>query len=581
MGMITRSRTTPPAYGVFPQCQAVNVCHAEWIAHCNIPNMKNALLLSALLLLMVQPVNAQKTNHARQTGSGARTGSSHQSDGARGNAPPNDDCANAEAITIAADCVAPINGDNTEATLDGPDTNCEDPGANVLDVWYTVNSGSENFISIDLVPADPDVQDWAFAVYTSCGGGEVTCAVTPGVPQNIPVTTGTDYWIRVWSNPVWGAGGPFTLCVTPGENVPVPPNDLCGDAVVQSLAIGGSVTASGTNEGALNNENEAVPCVWEAFSISECADVHLSFCGITPAWTFFNLRLYTNCAFTGPITPGSYSLCPDGNQERCYSNLAPGTYYYPVGQFVNSVGPYVLTFSAEPCGTDAPANDECEGAIALTPTTECVTQFFAPICASRSMSAMTCNGFTGDANDDVWYSFTATATDMTIGGAPAGSMDIAMQLFSGSCGSLTPIACGDQAGQGGADDMIATGLTVGQTYYFRVYDFRTQFAYEEPGYDLCVVEGVGSGVGLQEVGAADEVLFPNPNTGDFTLRTNATGPVTILIADATGRTVFQQRSAANGNGLVHVNATDKLTTGLYLVTMSSVNGTITQRMTIP
>ncbi|MBK7947151.1 MAG: hypothetical protein IPJ85_18430 [Flavobacteriales bacterium] len=72
------------------------------------------------------------------------------------------------------------------------------------------------------------------------------------------------------------------------------------------------MVVNGTNEGALDNELEGVPCVWEAFSISQCADVHVSFCGITPAWPFFNLRLYTNCTFTNPRTPGSYALCTDG-----------------------------------------------------------------------------------------------------------------------------------------------------------------------------------------------------------------------------------------------------------------------------
>ena len=543
--------------------------------------MKHTLLLITTFLLLAEAASAQRGNSRwLPTGTNKVIAHAQHADGSRGSAPANDDCANAEAIIVSADCTTPINGDNSEATLDGPDTNCEDPGANVLDVWYTVNSGSESFLSIDLVPADPNVQDWAFAVYTSCGGGEVTCAVTPGVPQNVPVTTGTDYWIRVWSNPDFGTGGPFTLCVTPGANVPVPPNDLCADAVVQSLAIGGSVVANGTNAGALNNENEAVPCVWEAFSISECADVHLSFCGITPAWSFFNLRLYTNCAFTNPITPGSYALCPDGNQERCYSNLAPGTYYYPVGQVENAVGPYVLTFSAEACGTDAPANDECEGAIALTPTSACAPQFFAPQCASQSLPAMTCNTFTGDANDDVWYSFIATAAEMTVGGAPVGNMDIAMQLFSGGCGSLNPIACGDQAGQGGSDDMIATGLTVGETYHFRVYDFRTQFAFEEPGYDLCVVEGVGSGVGVDEtVDLPGAALYPNPTTGLFTIQVGAAnGPFSLDVFDTAGRKVLSTTRNIS-SGMVQVDASS-LKPGAYVARFNNGTRVVNERLII-
>lgn len=504
----------------------------------------------------------------------------HSTNGLRGGgAPANDDCANAEAITVTADCATLINGDNTDATVDGPDTNCEDPGANVLDVWYTVNAGAENILSIELTPADPTTQDWAFAVYTSCGGGEVFCTVTPGVPQNVPVTAGTNYWIRVWSNPVWGTGGPFTLCVTPGVNVPVPPNDLCTDAVVQTLAIGGSVAVNGTNAGALNNENEAVPCVWEAFAIPACADVHISFCGTTPAYAQFNLRLYADCSFTNPFFPGSYAVCPDGNQERCHAKLPAGTYYYPVGQFGSGVGPYVLTFTAEACGTDAPANDECAGAIPITVNAVCQPTYFDNGCASQSLPAVTCGIYTGIANDDVWYSFTATATDMTLGGAPVGSMDIVMELFSGTCASLTSIACGDEGGMGVADDMIATGLTVGATYYARVYDYRAQYAFEAPGYDLCLVEGLGSGVGVNESSQAMMGIFPNPSTGTFTLRLKNAAPATELsVLDAAGRTVWMSMQPA-ANGLVQVDAS-ALRPGAYVLRYTDGDRVVSERLII-
>lgn len=551
----------PPIHGVSARPGTMDVCGETSTQ----PTMRHFLLLTALLFALAQTALGQRSTSRQRITELDKTGHAHVSGAQRGNAPANDDCANAEAITIAADCTTPINGDNTEATVDGPDTNCEDPGENVLDVWYTLNAGAESILSIELTPADPSTQDWAFAVYTSCGGGEVFCTVTPGLPQNVPVTAGTNYWIRVWSNPVWGTGGPFTLCVTPGVNVPVPPNDLCTDAVVQTLAIGGSVVVNGTNEGALNNENEAVPCVWEAFTIPTCADVRISFCGTTPAYAQFNLRLYADCSFTNPFFPGSYVVCPDGNQERCHANLPPGTYYYPVGQFGAGVGPYLLTFSAEACGTGAPANDECAGAIPITAHADCQPTYFDNGCASQSLPAVTCGIYTGIANDDAWYSFTATATDMTLGGAPVGSMDIVMELFSGTCGALTSIACGDVGGEGVADEMIATGLTVGETYYARVYDYRAQYAYEAPGYDLCLVEGLGSGVGVQEeqnVGTGS--IYPNPNSGVFVIRLkNSAKAVRVDVIEGAGRIVSSTTPNAT-SGSVQVDASH-LPQGAYVV----------------
>ncbi len=154
---------------------------------------------------------------------------------------------------------------------------------------------------------------------------------------------------------------------------------------------------------------------------------------------------------------------------------------------------------------------------------------------------------------------------MTIGGAPVGSMDIVMELFSGTCGALTSIGCGDVGGAGVADDLIASGLTVGNTYYFRVYDFSWRYAYEAPGYELCVVEGLGSGVGMPERTAElNAGVYPNPSNGTFTIRANSGAMITaVQVMDAAGRTVL--RSTPNkAHGAVHVDAS-ALTPGTYVL----------------
>ena len=45
------------------------------------------------------------------------------------------------------------------------------------------------------------------------------------------------------------------------------------------------------------------------------------------------------------------------------------------------------------------------------------------------------SGCVGNADDDVWYQFTATATSQVITVTPSSSMDAVLQLFSGTCGS--------------------------------------------------------------------------------------------------------------------------------------------------
>ncbi|MBK7946044.1 MAG: hypothetical protein IPJ85_12420 [Flavobacteriales bacterium] len=288
---------------------------------------------------------------------------------------------------MTTDCTAPVSGDNTEATNDGPDATCDDPGSNLLDMWYTFNSGAEDTVSITLTPS-AQMTDWAFVVYDGCAGAEVICQITPALAVNVEVTPGTDYWVRVYSNPAYGDPGPFTLCVsTPVITGPPPPNDVCSDVVPQPLAIGSMLTFTGTNIGAIDNEGLGYPMVWEAFTLSSCADVKISFCGTPATWNSFWFFLNVGCPPGLEIAAGSYdsTACADGLFTLCFANLAAGSYYYPIVQTGNAVGPYTLNVSAAACGTDVALNDECAGAIPLTANPTCEISSFTNPCATQSL----------------------------------------------------------------------------------------------------------------------------------------------------------------------------------------------------
>ncbi|MFN8409078.1 MAG: T9SS type A sorting domain-containing protein [Flavobacteriales bacterium] len=540
--------------------------------------MKHIVLLIATLLIALHG-NAQHRGAWTRLTAPAKPMhlAAHHPD--RGNAPANDDCANAEAITVTTDCASPVSGNNAEATQDGGIPSCDNTGT-WLDVWYTFNSGAADTVTITLTPG-AGMTDRVLAVYDACGGDELLCAIAPPGPIALDVEPGVDYWIRVHSNTDYGVGGDFTLCVTVGNTTPAPPvNDLCSGAIEQALSIGGTITFNGDNTGATDSEGLGYTSAWEAFTLAACADVHLSYCGSTPAWDGFWILLYSSCPPSTAVEVSSYdsTSCGDGNFTLCFPQLPAGTYYFPV--VAGPIGPYTLVVSAAACGSDQAPNDECDGAIPLTAQPTCDPTYFTNPCATQSLVAVTCGSFTGDAGDDVWYSFTATAPDMTVGGAPHGNMDIVMELFSGACGLLTSIACGDVGGSGVADDMYATGLTVGDTYYFRVYDFRSQYAYAEPGYDLCVVEGLGSGVGLAEstLSSGQPAIYPNPTDGVFTLRSNGSSYVVITVIDASARSVLNTTRNANA-GLVQVDATS-LQPGAYVVRCTSGGVLTNERLII-
>ncbi|WP_447636104.1 T9SS type A sorting domain-containing protein [Flavobacterium microcysteis] len=127
----------------------------------------------------------------------------------------------------------------------------------------------------------------------------------------------------------------------------------------------------------------------------------------------------------------------------------------------------------------APSNDNCANAISLTVNTNlsCTSK------TSGTLAGATDSGIeadTGTADDDVWYSFIATATThkISLQNVVGDETDLAHEVMSGSCGSLSILNSSDP------NSSIVTGLTVGTTYYLRVYSY-----YDDPAtttFDVCI-----------------------------------------------------------------------------------------------
>jgi len=141
----------------------------------------------------------------------------------------------------------------------------------------------------------------------------------------------------------------------------------------------------------------------------------------------------------------------------------------------------VCAFSYQ--GYAQPANDDCANAAELTinPDELCGT-VTAGTLAGATDSGEGDNG-AGVPNDDVWYTFIATATAHTISisnvsGTPT---DLVHEVLEGTCGGgLTNVALTDDP-----DESVVYGLTVGNTYYLRIYSYRTAAA-ESTTFDLCL-----------------------------------------------------------------------------------------------
>jgi gliding motility-associated-like protein len=123
-----------------------------------------------------------------------------------------------------------------------------------------------------------------------------------------------------------------------------------------------------------------------------------------------------------------------------------------------------------------PSNDNCAGTIPL--------QVGSPLCtgvAAYTNAGATPSGYGaatcwGNASNDVWFSFTALATDINvtiIGNQPpaaGGTLNNPqVALYLGSCtGTINQLACGSHNAGNNVANMYKGGLIIGQTYLLRV-----------------------------------------------------------------------------------------------------------------
>lgn len=128
-----------------------------------------------------------------------------------------------------------------------------------------------------------------------------------------------------------------------------------------------------------------------------------------------------------------------------------------------------------------PANDLCSSAISITSSVTCVNT--AGTVVNASLSAGTPAGCGGTAKYDVWYRFVAQTTSptVTISGAGANFVNPRVQVFSGTCAALTSVACNTNA-------VATSGLTVGNTYYIRVFSLTNPIPASNGGFNICVTD---------------------------------------------------------------------------------------------
>lgn len=353
-------------------------------------------------------------------------------------APSNDECAGAIALTPPSATCTNTAGTTVGATLSMAATPCF--GNPDDDVWFSfVATATDVKIEISsIVAVSGGSTDMYFQVFSgTCGSlTSITCS-DPNSTVVGDLVIGQTYYIRAY---LYGTGSTatFNICLT---NVTTAPG-----------------SCPTLNNPANNSVQSLTPTLsWGSVTNAASYDIYV---GTTNPPT----------TISGTVN-GTYS-----NAYTIPTALSAGDYYWYVVARNNVGAPTSCTTNTRKFTAVAPpSNNECINAKVLVQGATCVNTTDSTTGATMSMAAAPC---AGNPDDDVWYSFVATAPEAKIDlSSVSSSTDMYFQVFSGACGSLTSLLCSDP------NSNTVSGLTVGQTYYIRVFTYGSGLSAK---YNICV-----------------------------------------------------------------------------------------------
>lgn len=330
--------------------------------------------------------------------------------------------------------------------------------------------------------------------------------------------------------------GTYTAYVPPASNVPAndapanaitvavnssPCTNLCGGVFSSNSATSSGITVQ-TGLGVADDD------VWFKFVATQSQMSVRAYGGTNydPSVEVFSTlptNATTRIGFSGTIATGF-------TETANLTNLTVGnTYYFRVFHYgVGFVSSGTLGGDFAVCVFETPAvaaNDNCSGAIQLTVNSACNATNGSTLSATGSTGVTNCTITNANADDDVWFSFTAVSAKATITVQSGHKFNAVVQVLSGSCGALTSLTCSDVTKNAQAETINYTNLTVGNTYFIRVYQFTAGAG--RGGFTICVTSPAPACVTGQ---------YP-PNTAT-NIPFNGTTLFWNRVADATGYDVY-------------------------------------------
>jgi len=414
-----------------------------------------------------------------------------------------------------------------------------------------------------------------YDIYYSTSSTAPTAASTP----NMTAISGTSYVINdavagstyyVWVRSRCSANdqsswvGPISFALAPA-------NDDCSAAVALTVNPDYScgATTSGTTLGATPSTETAPSCaasgtnddVWYKFTATNTGH----------RITLSNVSGSTDmamAAYSGACGGLVQVMCSDPNTMDLTGLTVGQEYKVRVWTYTSTT---TTTASFTICvGTPPPppANDNCSGAIALTPgATFAHHAVTGNTSGSTNTPALIASCLTTPTNvgGNVWYSVVVPAsgsltieTDAVTGSALT---DTVVSVFA-DCTTTTSIACNDDDGNDNFSKIVLTGQTPGAILYISVwrYSTATDGQFQISAYDSSILA-------TSEVSQAKNDLKAYPNPFADVLNISDISKVkSVSIVDVAGRVV---KTIDNPSSALQLG---DLKQGLYLVTLNMKDG---------
>lgn len=502
--------------------------------------------------------------------------------------PENDSCEGAIELEIDGE---PGLADNLTATIVGPEGTCIGTAQTVGDTWFSFTLTEQQNVRV-FTEAGTST-DSQVSVYTieGCGtGSEVYTEVGCNEDMNVQngdfmslinmydLPAGT-YYVKAGTYGSFSTGT-YLVYIQSLEDAPL--GSSCDEAEAVELEVNGpTAVVTGSGAGAIDYDGFGAPHVWEAFTITECADVTIDFCDVSIPLEQAYITLFDECpvSLDAQILSFGYDFttCVNENLTINFIQLPAGTYYYPLQIPVGSVfeESYTINFTATTCTAEP---DTC---LYYTngPWTDFNNMFGgAPVPDSEgNCTANTIDVF------EVYASESYTID---------GFIENVEYTFSicegGDAGAWSPaISVTDPNGVVVAYEENCTITWIAEmagTYIIGISEVGSCYISDNTatsnGFPSLTCQGT---IGLEKIeNNVNFSVYPNPNNGSFSIaNVGIAGNYNIELIDLTGRTVYAQTSEIAANAETYIS-TNGIAPGVYTLRMinSKENTFSTQRIVV-